>query len=58
MRTVKLCARAFKEWNLSWKKMFFKNFLGTDFVAPKSGHRREKQPVVGPDNYCCTNFVT
>ena len=28
------------------KKMFF-NFLCVDFVAPKSGHRREKQPVLG-----------
>ena len=27
------------------KKLFF-NFLGADFVAPKSGHRREKQPVL------------
>ena len=24
-------------------------FLGADFFAPKSGHRREKQPVLGPD---------
>ena len=29
------------------KKQFF-NFLGADFVAPKSGHQREKQPVLGP----------
>ena len=29
------------------KKCFF-NFLGADFLAPKSGHRREKQqPVLG-----------
>ena len=27
------------------KKLFF-NFLGADFVAPKSGHRREKQRVL------------
>ena len=30
-----------------WKKLFF-NFLGDDFPALKSGHRREKQPVLGP----------
>ena len=30
-----------------WKKLFF-NFLGADFPALKSGHRREKQPVLGP----------
>ena len=23
------------------------NFLGTNFLLPKSGHRREKQPVLG-----------
>ena len=28
--------------------MFF-NFLGSDFLAPKSSHRREKQPALGPD---------
>ena len=26
--------------------MFF-NILGADFLAPKSGHRREKQSVLG-----------
>ena len=31
--------------------------LGNDFVAAKSGRRRKKHPVLGPDNYCCTNFV-
>ena len=30
------------------KKLFF-DFLGTDFVAPKSGQRREKHPVLWPD---------
>ena len=25
------------------------NFLGADFLAPKSSHRREKQPVLGPE---------
>ena len=30
------------------KKIVFK-FLGADFLAPKSSHRREKQPVLGPD---------
>ena len=29
------------------KKLFF-NFLGADFLAPKTGHRREKQPVLEP----------
>ena len=29
------------------KKLFF-NFLGTDFLAPKSAHGREKQPLLGP----------
>ena len=28
--------------------MFFE-FFGADFVAPKSGHRHEKQPVLGSD---------
>ena len=32
------------------KKLFF-NFLGADFVRPKSGHQREKQPVLGLDQY-------
>ena len=27
------------------KKLF--NFLGADFLAPKNGHQREKQPVLG-----------
>ena len=27
------------------KKLF--NFLGADFLALKSGHQREKQPVLG-----------
>ena len=27
------------------KKLFF-NFLGANFVAPKSDHRRDKQPVL------------
>ena len=30
------------------QKLFF-NFLGVDFLAPKSSHRCEKQPVLGPD---------
>ena len=30
------------------EKLFF-NFLGADFLAPKSGHRREKRPVLGPE---------
>ena len=25
----------------------FLNFWGTDFLAPKSGRRREKQPLLG-----------
>ena len=29
------------------KKLFF-NFLGNDFLAPKSAHGREKQPLLGP----------
>ena len=28
------------------KKMFF-NFLGINFVVPKSSHGREKQPALG-----------
>ena len=24
------------------------DFLGADYLAPKSAHRREKQPVLGP----------
>ena len=30
------------------KKMFL-NFFGADFVASKSGHQHEKQPLLGPD---------
>ena len=37
-----------KELNLSWKKIVFK-FFGRNFLAPKSGHRREIQPVLGPE---------
>ena len=29
-------------------KEFFFLFLSTDFPAPKSGHRRKKQTVLGP----------
>ena len=29
------------------KKLLF-NFLGANFLAPKSGHRHKKQPVLGP----------
>ena len=29
------------------KKLFF-NFLGAHFVVPKSDHRCEKQPIIGP----------
>ena len=31
-------------------ELIFFHFLGADFVASKSGHRREKQPVLGLDN--------
>ena len=31
-------------------KLFF-NFLGADFLVAKGGHRREKQPVLGPAYY-------
>ena len=27
----------------------FLNFFGADFVASKSGHQHEKQPLLGPD---------
>ena len=30
------------------KKNLFFNFWGVDFLVPKSGGRREKQPVLGP----------
>ena len=29
-------------------KELFSNFWGTNFLVPKSGRRREKQPVLGP----------
>ena len=29
-------------------KLFF-NFMGADFLAPKSGHRCEKHTALGPD---------
>ena len=31
------------------KKLFF-NFFEADFIAPKSSHEREKQPVLEPDS--------
>ena len=39
-----------------WKKMFF-NFLGANFVAPKSGHQLEKQTVLGPTHGFSTFFL-
>ena len=30
-------------------KKLFLNFLGDDFLATKSSHRRGKQPVLGPN---------
>ena len=35
------------------KKLFF-NFLGANFLTPKSGHRREKQPVLRPGQFFAT----
>ena len=32
------------------RKLFF-SILGADFLAPKGGHRPEKQSVLGPDNF-------
>ena len=37
-----------KNRNYFGKKKLLYNFLGADFLSPKSGHRREKQPVLGP----------
>ena len=37
-------------------KELFLNFLGADFLAPKSGDQREKQPVLGPG--CILNTVS
>ena len=31
-----------------WRKKLFFNFLDTDFLMPKIGHQREKQPLLGP----------
>ena len=31
------------------KNSFF-SFLGASYFAPKSAHRRENEPVLGPDN--------
>ena len=38
------------------KKLFF-NFLGADFLAPKSGHRREEQPVLGLGNILLIYYI-
>ena len=38
----------FKNRTYLGKKLFF-NFLGANFLAPKSSHRHEKQLVLGPD---------
>ena len=38
------------------KKLFF-NFLGADFLALKSGHRLEKQPVLGLAYGFSTSFL-
>ena len=32
------------------KNIIFLNFLGANFLAPKSGHQQEKQPLLGPDH--------
>ena len=54
---VKWCAWAFKEYSLSRKEKNFQ-FFGRQFSLAKSGHRREKQSVLGPDylliNWCLT----
>ena len=49
MKTVKVMYMSLKikEQNLYVGKKIFFNFLGVDFVAPKSGHRCEKQHVIG-----------
>ena len=38
------------------KKMFF-NFLGANFLVPKSSHQLEKQPVLGPTHGFSTSFL-
>ena len=38
------------------KKLFF-NFLGANFLIPKSGHQLEKQPVLGPTHGFSTSFL-
>ena len=47
IKTVKQCAWVFKNITILEKKNF--NFLGADFLAPKSKDQREKQPVLGMD---------
>ena len=47
MRTVKQC-ESLKKRTFLGKKMFF-NFLGANFLVPKSGHRCERQSVFGLD---------
>ena len=44
MRTVKYVIEPLKNRPCLRKKLLF-NFLGADFVRPKSSHRRQKQPV-------------
>ena len=38
------------------KKMFL-NFLGANFLAPESGQRYEKQPLLGPSHRKLCNEV-
>ena len=38
------------------KKLFF-NFLGANFLAPKSRQRHEKQPLLGPGHKKICNEV-
>ena len=38
------------------KKIFF-NFLGANFLVPKSSHQLEKQPVLGPTHGFSTSFL-
>ena len=37
-----------KRLELILAKTYF-NILGTDFLEPKTRHRREKQPLLGPE---------
>ena len=46
-----MCIEPLENRTYLGKKLFY-NFLGSNFVTPKSGHQRERQPVLAPAEKC------